>query len=128
MWTDIVEIAAFCASIAGFILFFVCYWRRMRVAWQRPHPAKPKPTESTGELLGYAIGFFASAIGFGGHLTDQVQHGAAVRLITLLIVVCASAMFVSGLSFGRLSERLAVRRQQRLGDGDVTPHGEAAQS
>jgi len=112
-------------SFGGFILFFASWWRRMRVAWRKPF-AKPKPTESAGELCGIAIGFLGLAVLIGNNVIDEVQRGAPLHL-TFSLVTCATTVFVSGLSLGRLLERLAVRRQQRLGDG-AAPNGQALQS
>jgi hypothetical protein len=118
--------AAACVSTAGIIVGFVYWWRRMRVAWQKPRPSKTQPLESTGELCGYAIGFLGLAVSFGPFLVDQMQRGAPLRMTMFLLVTFALLVFVSGVSLGRLFERLAVRRQQRL--GDAPPNGEAWES
>ena len=121
----IAPIVAFSISLAGFILFFVCWWRRMRVAWQKPRAAKPQPLESVGELWGFVVGWLGLAILIGNNLVGDVERGAALRMIVFSLVAFGSAVFTSGVSFGRLLERLAIRRQQRLADGAAPPHGEA---
>lgn len=117
MNSDLIAIVAFSISLAGFTLFFVSWWRRMRIAWQKPRPAKPQPIESAGELWGFVVGWLGLAILIGNNVVGDVQRGATLRMTVFSLVACTSTVFVSGISLGRLLERLAVLRQRPLGGG-----------
>jgi|SRR6516164_2943532 hypothetical protein len=117
-WIDTAEIM----TLAGFILFFVSLWRRTRIGWNVTRAVNFQTAESAGELCGFIIGWLGVALLTGNQIVEAVQRGAPPK--SLAVVACVSAIFMSGVSFGRLT----MRQPRRLSDSAATPHGEVCES